>query len=347
MINKRIEIVSSNIRELSSMSSKSRLAIADSLRGHYAHVGITLINKPSDLIGLLAKRPDVVLLGMMYVPLVPVSEGDSETRVWLNEFLSRHGIATTGSVWQSHLMEKDKQLAKLQAQSQGLKTAPFFVTNKTSVHLINKEILDFPLFVKPTNKGGGLGVDNFSVVHNYEEMISKVGSISDKFNTDSLIEVYLPGREFSVAIIKSLTTNQFKAMPLELIAPVNNNGDKILSSQVKSSDTEKFVAVNDDGLKTQLQNLALNVFKALNGRDYGRIDIRLDKFGVANFLEANLIPSLLKDYGNFPKACKLNAGIDYETMLLTIVQLALKRTSATEAGLNIQPIYPHKIVSTI
>ncbi|MDQ2973758.1 MAG: D-alanine--D-alanine ligase [bacterium] len=337
MINKRIEIVSSNIRELSSMSSKSRLAIADSLSSHYAHVGITLINKPSDLLCLLAKRPDVVLLGMMYVPLVPVSEGDPETRVWLNDFLSKNGIATTGSVWQSHLMEKDKQLAKLQAQSRGLKTAPFFVVDSSTVCNIPEQVLDFPLFVKPTNKGGGMGVDNASVVHNFDELKAKVDSISNKFDTESLVEVYLPGREFSVAIIKSTKSNQYKTMPLELIAPVNKNGDQILSADVKSADTEKYVAVADGPLKTKIEKLALDVFKSLNGRDYGRIDIRLDKTGEPNFLEANLIPSLLKDYGNFPKACKLNEGIDYDTMLLKIISLAMRRITDSSSDPGTEP----------
>jgi hypothetical protein len=46
---------------------------------------------------------------------------------------------------------------------------------------------------------------------------------------------------------------------------------------------------------------------------------------VPNFLEANLIPSLIKDYGNFPKACAINIGMGYEQMLLAIVQLGLLR----------------------
>jgi hypothetical protein len=46
---------------------------------------------------------------------------------------------------------------------------------------------------------------------------------------------------------------------------------------------------------------------------------------VPHFLEVNLIPSLIEGYGSFPKAYALNLGLDYETMLTHIVQLALNR----------------------
>jgi len=42
-------------------------------------------------------------------------------------------------------------------------------------------------------------------------------------------------------------------------------------------------------------------------------------------LEANLIPSLIENYGSFPKACMLNDNLDYEPMILRIVHLAAAR----------------------
>ena len=82
-------------------------------------------------------------------------------------------------------------------------------------------------------------------------------------------------------------------MPIELIAPQDKNGCRILTSKVKSSNIEKASLVYDDDVKSKVMTLALNVFLALGARDYGRIDIRLDSAGIPNFLEANLIPSLI------------------------------------------------------
>ena len=119
-------------------------------------------------------------------------------------------------------------------------------------------------------------------------------------------------------------------MPLELIAPTSARGDRILSSAVKEADTEQYAAVTNPVIREAVNTLALDVFHALGARDYGRIDIRLDANGVANFLEANLIPSLLDQYGNFPKACMLNLGIDYQQMILQITELGLARQSVED-----------------
>jgi D-alanine-D-alanine ligase len=98
-----------------------------------------------------------------------------------------------------------------------------------------------------------------------------------------------------------------------------------LSGQVKSENVEQVLEVTDLKVRSKVITLALAVFEALDARDYGRIDIRLDATGTPHFLEANLIPSLISGYGSFPKACLLNVGLDYEPMIMTIVNLALAR----------------------
>ena len=60
---------------------------------------------------------------------------------------------------------------------------------------------------------------------------------------------------------------------------------------------------------------------------YGRIDLRCCENNQANFLEANLIPSLLENYGSFPKALKLNAGIEYKNMIVQIATLGIENST--------------------
>jgi D-alanine-D-alanine ligase len=119
-------------------------------------------------------------------------------------------------------------------------------------------------------------------------------------------------------------------MPLELIAPADKNGRRFLSAAVKSADTESFIEVTDEGIKAKITTLALSIFHALGAQDYGRIDIRLDAFGIPQFLEANLIPSLIRSYGNFPKACLLNLGMGHTNMILHITRLGLARNKKME-----------------
>ncbi len=328
-INKRIEIVSSTAPGLSSMGQESREAILGVLNMHYSHARITLVNNLSDLEALVARKPDLVFLGMKYIPLHPELGIHDPNKIWLGKYLAEHNVLFTGSGHKAHELELDKPSAKQQVLDAGLKTSLFNIVAENQVQSTENFTLSFPVFIKPTNRGGGAGVDGFSVAHNFDQLHSKVQSISIDLKSDSLIENYLTGREFSVAILRDEHTSEFSVMPIELVAQADTEGVRILSREVKSSNTEAVSKVTDLRIRSEICNLALNVFNALGARDYGRIDIRLDGNGVAHFLEANLIPSLISGYGSFPKACSLNIDMDYETMILRIVTLALARDSET------------------
>jgi hypothetical protein len=56
-------------------------------------------------------------------------------------------------------------------------------------------------------------------------------------------------------------------MPIELVAPPDNEGVRMLSSRIKSSNAEQVVEVGDKKLKARVIELALNVFYALGARD--------------------------------------------------------------------------------
>lgn len=325
-IDKHIEIVSSTISGLSSMGKKSRDDALNLLSKHYAKVRITLINDLKDLETLVARQPDLVFLGIKFLPNSSLNTAYPE-KIWISRFLDEHGIAYTGSDQMAHQLEADKPLAKQRIIGAGLETAKFYIAGQGR-HLVKGDIrLSYPIFIKPTSRGGGAGIDSDSVVHSFEQLTSKVESIAARFQSDSLLEEYLPGREYSVAILKDEHSADFFVMPIELIAPPDINGERILSNQVKISDSEKFAEVSDKIIKSKLMTLAINAFEAIGARDYGRIDIRLDKIGTPQFLEANLIPSLVDGYGNFPKACMLSIGLNYENMILSIARLGLARNT--------------------
>jgi len=115
-------------------------------------------------------------------------------------------------------------------------------------------------------------------------MKSKVESIVSEFHSDVLIEEYLPGREFSVAVLKKDQANKYLIMPLELVAPADNRGARILSASIKSADLETCKIVSDEKMKERITQLAIGAFRAIGADDYGRIDIRLDGAGKAHFL---------------------------------------------------------------
>ncbi len=322
-MNKHIEIVRSSTSKLSSMSKESCSSIYNVLAKYYSHVGISTVNNLEDLERLVNLRPDLVFLGMKFIYIDIGLQLPS--KIWISKYLDDEKIIYTGSSQSAHKLEYNKHLAKQQMLNLNIKTSPFYIIRKHALPKRDNRSLRFPLFVKPTNSRGGMGINSQSVVYNITDLYLKVHSIATTLNSDSLIEEYLPGREFSVAILKNKYLKGFYVMPIELATTPDKNGISVLSKKVKSSNSEYVMIVTDNIIKSKIIELSMKAFDAIGGRDYGRIDIRLDKDGVPHFLEANLIPSLIDNYGSFPKACMLNINLRYEQMILDIVKLALTR----------------------
>jgi len=326
-VNKHIEIVRSTGYGLSSMSQASCDAIFDVLCKHYTSVGITIVNDLSDFKAVINRRPDLVFLGMKFVPVDHALGLADPAKAWIADYLDKRGIAYTGSDRMAHEFGVNKPLSKQRVLDAGLNTSKFYVARQNHPQVRDDMPLAFPLFIKPTSRGGGAGIDDNSVANNFVEMESKILSIATRLKSDSLVEEYLPGREFSVGVLKDEYSGEFSVMPIELIAQPNKQGIRLLSAQIKSSNTERALEVTDEIIKTKVTALAINAFHALGARDYGRIDIRMDSAGTPHFLEANLMPNLFSGYGSFPKACVLNMGLDYESMVLRIAGLGLARST--------------------
>ena len=307
------------------MSDESATSATIVLSKHYEKVTTSIVNSFDELEAALAIPPDMVFLGMKFVP----DPAHMTSKLWVSDYLDARHIVYTGSPKTSHVLESNKELAKQRMIENGLQTAPFLVIKEHDERIAGDMTLRFPLFVKPTDKGGGQGIDERSIVRTLDELYEKVASIRDRLKTDALVEEYLDGREFSVAVIRIHGSDELIAMPIELIADKDGNGERMLSNHVKNSNNEGVLAVNNLAERSRIITLAIDAFRALGARDYGRIDIRLDSQGIAHFLEANLIPSLTKDYGSFPKAYQLNEGIDYDEMIMNIVRLAASRQPAS------------------
>lgn len=319
---RRIEVVRTNISALSSMGIESASAITASLSKTYSDVVLTMIDSLQDLEDLIERKPDLVFLGVMHL----LDPQDPSKKIWISPRLEAAGIAHTGSTQASHRLELNKDLAKQHMLDSGIATAPFSILYQGQQYTDQVDELEFPLFLKPLKGGGGQGVDEYSVVRTIHQLRDKILSLHSVHKVDIMIEHYLEGREFSVAIIKQGSTGEYTAMPLELIAPKDIHGERMLSNQVKSLNQEAAIALSNPLEREAISAFALGVFQALGARDYGRIDIRLDAAGVPHFLEANLIPSLISGYGSFPKAYLLNEGVEYDEMIAHIANLGFSRS---------------------
>jgi len=284
------------------------------LSKRYKNVLITEINSEKDLEKLVIRKPDLVFSGVKYFYF-------NNKYVWLNDYLEMYDIPYIASSKAALDNESDKNKAKKIMQKAKIKTADFFITTPGK-HLNELSMpIQFPVFIKPVTGGDSRGVDSNSIVYNFKSFEEKVLDIKVKQNSPSLVETYLSGQEYSVGIFQDSVDGSLRAMPIEIIVEKNINGHCILDFDVKKNDEEKVIAVTDIKIFNKLSKLAKNSFKALGGKSLGRIDIKMNQFGIPHFIEANLMPGLRKGY--FYRSCLLNLNMSYDEMILSIANTGL------------------------
>jgi D-alanine-D-alanine ligase len=182
------------------------------------------------------------------------------------------------------------------------------------------------LFLKPISGEDSKGITPESVVFDFKKYQAKVLDIYNTQKSRTLVENYLSGKEYSVSILENKSKNILMILPVEIIAVKNKNGHRILDHEVKN-DLEEVIEVSDKKIHKELCSIALNSFRALNGKTIGRIDIKTSYKGVLHFIEANLMPEL--ENGYFSRSFLLN-DIDYEQMILKITDAGIVIPEITE-----------------
>ena len=284
------------------------------LSQRYSEVVITKIQNKKDLDRLLKRKPDLVFSGVKYFNF-------NNEKVWLNDCLEAYGIRYIASSRAALDNESDKNKAKKLIVKANIKTADFFVATPDEHEHSSSIPIPFPLFIKPVKGGDSRGIDSNSVAYNFASFKKKVLEIKTKHNLSSLVETYLPGKEYSVGIFQDNIKGTLRAMPIQIIVKKNINGHRILDFNVKKDDEEKVIAVTDTKIFKKISKLAKEAFKALGGKSLGRIDIKMNERGVPHFMEANLMPGLRKGY--FYRSCLLNLDMNYDDMILNIANTGL------------------------
>jgi len=210
---------------------------------------------------------------------------------------------------------------------------PKFQVFRTGREKMNPK-LKYPLIVKPVREGSSKGIKDNSVVRNKKELFERVMEVLKTYSQPALVEKFLTGREFTVAI---LGNDKPKILPIvevlfnDLPAGVN----KIDSYEAKwvwddpknPLDCLVCPAKITKKLEKTIKEVSLRTYQALDCRDWARLDIRLDSKGTPNVLEVNALPGVIPDpkcNSRFPKAAR-TAGMDYNEMILSVLNAAIKR----------------------
>ena len=185
--------------------------------------------------------------------------------------------------------------------------------------------LPYPLFAKPIAEGTGKGITSLSKITNLQELDDVCRNILQNFKQPVLLETYLPGREFTVGILGS--GSDARALgALEII--LNPTAEKNAYSYENKERCEllvQYILVSDEEAKHAM-DIALKVWRALNLKDAGRVDLRSDATGVPNFMEVNSLAGLNPLHSDLPILCT-QLGISYHELISSIIESALKRAN--------------------
>ena len=186
------------------------------------------------------------------------------------------------------------------------------------------------MIVKPNSEDGSLGIGMNAVVFDKAELQRRVTEVIQRYEQPALIEEYIEGREFNIAIYDS---SEPRALPVSEIdfSGMPEGTPHICSYEAKWHEESLLFlrtppvcpARIDGALVARLQKTALDAFLVMGCRDYARIDFRIADNGEIYILEVNPNPDISQSAG-YARALAA-AGIDYRNFWQSMTTKAMKR----------------------
>lgn len=217
----------------------------------------------------------------------------------------------------------------------GIPTAPY------QVFRTGDEILDptlgFPVIAKLCTEGASMGLDYGSVIDNETDLRKRVQYLIETYQQDIIVEKYLDGREFTVAVLGNTPPYALPIAELHFYGKV-----PIRLDQIEDSNFELLRKVTGQDLKLVLmesrsippaevppdvaehiRKTAIAAYQAMHCKDWARVDLRMDKAGNLYVLEVNNGPAIASDC--VFAICATAAGWSYNQLVNTILNHAIER----------------------
>ncbi len=251
--------------------------------------------------------------------------GNNMAATKIARLLDHLGYKHTGSTAETIALCIDKSRAKRRLMTHGIPTPRYQIFTQAAGFYRYR----FPAIVKPVADDASIGIDAESVVTTHEDLLRRVEYILRCHRQAALVEEYIPGREFSVAVWGNDTVcalpiteiNYSAALdPLRRILTYDSKWDPA-SSDYQHTPTRCPARLTPEERK-RISETAIQTYRAVGLRDYGRVDIRYHN-GIPYVIDINEIPDLSPDAG-FPNAARV-AGYSYTDMVEQILKLALQR----------------------
>ncbi|MCU0695024.1 MAG: ATP-grasp domain-containing protein [Myxococcaceae bacterium] len=302
-------------------------AMADALSGGKRRVLVKPVDDVTSVADALGDAPDVV------VNLCESLGADSRGESLVPAMLELAGLCFTGSSSLALALSLHKNKAKEILSSRGVPTPRAMVIERVE-DLVTVD-LAFPLIVKPTREDASMGIGFDSVVRDRASLGKAVSRVLRTFHQPALVEQYVEGREIYVPLLGNagrralpLTEIQFgaafadKPKVLSYTAKWDTSSPECLDSPSRLADLPR-------GLQQRCIAVALDAFEALECRDYGRVDLRVDASGQPWVIDINPNCDLHPQAG-YSRSAQA-AGLSYQDLALHLIELAQERHHGHQA----------------
>ena len=255
-------------------------------------------------------------------------------------------IPYTGSKVLTLALTLDKPMTKRVLHYHELPTPPFQVFERNDEPLNHD--MEFPLFVKPSREGTGMGVSAKSIIRNEDELRERVAYMLERYEQPALVERFIEGREVTIGVIGNLMGPVAKRIPhdegspriqagLRFLPPMEVDlvpfleSDIVYSNRLKVELADKLnylcpAPIDDEDLLDDLNWYTAAVFRVTGALDVARVDFRLDINDNLKpyILEINPLPGLSPGISDLVIEAA-GEGIDHVELVNMILNTALKR----------------------
>jgi D-alanine-D-alanine ligase len=233
----------------------------------------------------------------------------------------------------------DKARAKEVLAYHGVPTAQFAVVSPADRLDALPPLPPLPVVVKPIHEGSSKGITQASLCRTKAEVTRAIGVVRRRYRQPALVERWLPGREFTCAIIGNgrgsrllpIVEVDFTALPKGAAPLYSYEAKWVWDVPEKPLDIFQCPAPVSRGLAREIERTVMAAYRVLRCRDWARIDVRCDGRGVPRILEVNPLPGVLPDPAMnscFPKAARA-AGLDYGSMIRGVLAAGAARYGLT------------------
>jgi len=190
------------------------------------------------------------------------------------------------------------------------------------------EHFELPAIVKPIRADGSLGISRRSVVKTVGALRQRIGWVHRRFAQTALVERYVAGREFQVALIGNgnpevlaVAELSYAGLPKELPRICSYSAKWHPYSAYYKHTNPVVPAEIPDALRRRLEVAATRAFQLLGLRGYARVDFRMGPRR-PQVIDVNPNCDISADAG-LARAAR-HAGLGYADLCDRIVQLALE-----------------------